>query len=34
GENEDKLIEQSTNRINTNISTMTNTTTIDWTPTE
>ncbi|CAF3580689.1 unnamed protein product [Rotaria sp. Silwood1] len=34
GENEDKLIEQSTNRINTNIPTMINTTTIDWTPTE
>ncbi|CAF3991192.1 unnamed protein product, partial [Rotaria sp. Silwood1] len=33
-ENEDKLIEQSTNRINTNIPTMINTTTIDWTPTE
>ncbi|CAF1253311.1 unnamed protein product [Rotaria sordida] len=34
GENEDKLIEQSTTRINTNISTMINTTTIDWTPAE
>ncbi|CAF4033408.1 unnamed protein product [Rotaria sp. Silwood2] len=34
GENEDKLTEQSTARINANIPTMINTTTIDWTPME